>query len=84
MYGDQGADTFIFAAGDGQDSIGGFETGVDMLLLSDALQGTESWSSSRTGLTLSYGDGASVLLHGLTDADLAMVQLSFADTDQLL
>jgi Ca2+-binding RTX toxin-like protein len=84
MYGDQGADTFIFAAGDGQDSIGGFETGADMLLLSDALQGTESWSSSRAGLTLSYGDGASVLLHGLADTDLAMIQLSFADTDQLL
>ncbi|MBL4919002.1 DUF4347 domain-containing protein [Szabonella alba] len=74
LYGDAGADSFIFKSGHGQDTILDFSVANDRLQLSAALvEGlttgldvlAEHASITSAGVTLDFGGGNSILLHGV-------------------
>ncbi|MEE2861307.1 MAG: hypothetical protein VYB46_10915 [Pseudomonadota bacterium] len=62
--GDGDLDVLIFRAGDGADQVHGFDSGLDVLDL-----GGRGYSASETstGTLLDFGNGDSILLHGVYD-----------------
>lgn len=78
LTGGADADTFVYAPGDGVDTITDFELGLDALKLDDALwSGTltraevvETFGRVQNGkIVLDFGTDASVVLEGITDLD---------------
>lgn len=64
LFGGDGADTFVFRAGDGRDAIGGFELGVDTLVLEGVAEEDVSLSHFGAGVLLDYGAGDAVYITG--------------------
>ncbi|NVJ97013.1 MAG: hypothetical protein HWE25_02610 [Alphaproteobacteria bacterium] len=82
LRGGDGADLFIFESGDGIDVVGGFSLGEDTLDLSatatdftDLASVQAAASESNDGLLIDLGGGDSVLLQGLSLADLVDMSL---------
>lgn len=82
LTGGSGADTFGFTAGSGIDTINDFDLGEDILLLSDTVTSFQSTSDvtahstdTDDGALIDLGDGASLLLVGLTLAELDSIHL---------
>ncbi|MBD8066998.1 hypothetical protein IC608_16120 [Devosia sp. PTR5] len=82
LYGGSGNDTFVFASGFGQDDIGDFQAGTDMIeirnqgsldfaaLIADA----EQWGSDAI---LHFDDGGQITLHGVAVENLTTSDFRF-------
>ncbi|MEM7720998.1 MAG: calcium-binding protein [Pseudomonadota bacterium] len=66
-----GTDTFLFSADEGDDTIWGFEVGVDRLVLDLDTEADFSMSEVAGGTRIDFDEGGSVLLAGVVDATLA-------------
>lgn len=65
LYGDGDGDTFVFARGDGQDVVKGFDAGVDTLVLSDVTAADMSARAWGNGTLIESGqDGERIVLSG--------------------
>ena len=82
LFGGTGADTFVFEAASGADTIGGYDLNGDTLDLVattlDNLSAVQSNSSDTAeGLLIDLGGGGSVLIAGLTVSDLANMDIAY-------
>ncbi|ATQ57890.1 CAP domain-containing protein [Paracoccus yeei] len=80
LIGGPGADVFIFRAGQGADTISGYQRGVDRLLIGDALLDDnpaafirDHMSKTATGVVLDFGNAGRIVVNGpnLTVAGVA-------------
>ena len=71
LWGDDGANTFIFCAGDGNDTINDFDASLDKILIQDtngrAVNFKGKYNSSKDTLTLNVTGGGKVILTGLAE-----------------
>ena len=71
LWGDDGANTFIFCVGDGTDTIKDFDASIDKILIQDtngrAVNFKGKYNSSKDTLTLNVTGGGKVILTGLAE-----------------
>ena len=80
LLGGEGQDTFVFRAGDGHDRIGDFAAGASSEVLRiEGHAAAASVTDTAEGVLVTLSASDSVLLEGLTTADLAPGDLLFAD-----
>lgn len=77
LSGDAGSDIFEFSFDDGHDLIKGFDTAADALRFLGMDADALTWSEVDRGLSVEYGNDASVLLSGLTLDHVSDIDLLF-------
>ena len=79
LRGDAGADIFVFGADAGDDTVTDFETGTDLLRLTDQSGGFASLTITDHGRDLMVShDGGTILLAGLAGTTLTAADFDFA------
>ncbi|MBS0126730.1 Ig-like domain-containing protein [Thetidibacter halocola] len=86
MRGGTGADRFVVNAGDGHDTVADFEDGIDRIDLSsmdktEAAAATLSAVADAGGTRISFSDGSSLFLAGMTPSDLSLDDLILDSTN---
>ena len=79
LYGDGDGDTFVFALGDGQDVVKGFDAATDAMVLSGVTAGDVSARAWGNGTLVEYGDqGDRIVLSGTAfeSFDLGVIVLA--------
>ncbi|SLN19328.1 Bifunctional hemolysin/adenylate cyclase precursor [Falsiruegeria litorea R37] len=66
LYGDAGSDVFEFSVDDGRDLIKAFDTAEDTLRFLGVEPDAITWAEVDRGISIDYGNDASVVLGGLT------------------
>jgi subtilisin-like proprotein convertase family protein len=84
LFGGAGADVFVFAAGDGADTIGDFDTGSDQVELWDlgilAFNDLSITNDTANNATIELGGGDALTFTGVLASDLSAAHFSFEDS----
>jgi Ca2+-binding RTX toxin-like protein len=77
LSGDAGADVYEFSVDDGRDLIKGFDTAEDSLRFLDVEPVAITWIDADRGISIEYGNNASVFLTGLTIDQAGDIEIFF-------
>ncbi len=78
LWGGTGADRFVFGAGDGVDTIGDFEDGIDLIEFTGLTFADLSITDEAEGARIGFGASDSVLVKNVLAADLTQDDFVFA------